>query len=77
MSVDFITSIFNSDFNIVDEFCPHCETEVELKPVFSVQVCPNCGELILPCNLCDHDTCDCAHCPLEDIRRDILSKYNK
>jgi predicted RNA-binding Zn-ribbon protein involved in translation (DUF1610 family) len=63
----------------IDEMCPFCEREVKLKPVFSVQICPYCGELILPCNLCDHNTCDCANCPLEEIRLDIeitaLSKY--
>jgi predicted RNA-binding Zn-ribbon protein involved in translation (DUF1610 family) len=63
----------------ITEMCPHCEREVELQPVFSVQVCPMCGELILPCNLCDHDNCDCANCALENIKLDILinalSKY--
>ena len=43
----------------------------------SMMVCPNCGELILPCALCDHDKCDCANCPLEAIKKDILSKYTK
>lgn len=61
----------------ITEYCPDCDTEVELKTVFSVQVCPNCGELILPCALCDHDKCDCANCPLEAIKKDILSKYTK
>ena len=62
---------------LIDEMCPHCTSEVQLKPVFSVQVCPECGELILPCNLCDHDTCNCAHCPLEQIRNDIEKRYIK
>lgn len=61
------------------ELCPHCNRETPLKPIFSVQVCQYCGELILPCGLCNHDTCDCAHCPLEEIKLDILiqalSKY--
>lgn len=66
--------IFNNGEPIT-EYCPHCENEVDLRPVFSVQVCPSCGELILPCNLCDHDNCNCANCPLEDIRLDILAKH--
>lgn len=34
------------------EYCPHCDTEVELKTEFKMQVCPNCGKPIAPCNLC-------------------------
>lgn len=35
-----------------DEWCPHCETEVELDTEFKMQICPNCGKPIAPCNLC-------------------------
>lgn len=35
-----------------DEWCPHCETEVELDTDFKMQICPNCGKPIAPCNLC-------------------------
>ena len=41
------------------EWCPHCDTEVELKGKLEVQPCPNCGEMIYPCNLCLHCTKDC------------------
>lgn len=34
------------------EWCQHCDTEVELDTRFEIQVCPNCGELLAPCNLC-------------------------
>lgn len=46
------------------EWCPSCEEEVELENIFDIQECPNCGELILPCNKCSIVP-DCANCPLE------------
>lgn len=46
------------------EYCPHCDSEVNLHYDFKKQVCPKCGKLIAPCNLCNHDVCDCAKCPL-------------
>lgn len=40
------------------EWCPHCESEVRIdadKP----SKCPNCGEMILPCSICDEiKSCD-------------------
>lgn len=71
-----VLSLANCD-EYVDEMCPNCESEVTLKSVFSVQICPVCGDLILPCNMCNHDTCDCANCPLEAIKQEMLLKYTK
>jgi predicted RNA-binding Zn-ribbon protein involved in translation (DUF1610 family) len=34
------------------EMCPECEEEVMLETKFRMQVCPNCGKPIAPCNLC-------------------------
>ena len=34
------------------EVCPECEEEVMLETKFRMQVCPNCGKPIAPCNLC-------------------------
>lgn len=47
----------------VYEYCPHCETEVGLENEFKVQKCPNCGQYIVPCNLCPIDCV--SKCPLE------------
>lgn len=47
-----------------DEYCPCCDTEVVI-PSFGVSFCPNCGELILPCSMCDTDYNDCGNCPYE------------
>lgn len=44
------------------EFCPHCECEVELRTEFVKQICPNCGEIIAPCNLCGGECI--KNCPL-------------
>lgn len=49
----------------ITECCPHCENEVELDEKFERQHCPVCGAMIAPCNMCDHDTCDCANCELD------------
>ena len=51
----------------IDEYCPHCECEVELDNDFKVQICPNCGKHIVPCNLCpllEENRCHNI-CPLE------------
>lgn len=47
-----------------DEWCPCCNTEVVI-PSFGVSFCPNCGERILPCSMCDTDYNDCRKCPYE------------
>ena len=59
---------------IIDECCPFCESEVELPATFEPHKCPVCGKWIAPCNLCDHDVCDCKNCPLTAIchRRNVL-----
>ena len=51
----------NNDYGCV-EWCTHCECEVFLSNDFNVQICPNCGKKILPCNQCE--TFDCGNCPL-------------
>ena len=45
------------------EWCSTCGEEVEIEATFcKVQKCPECGEHILPCNLCDTDKTDCFKC---------------
>lgn len=61
------TSDQNED-NGVYEYCPHCEEEVELNNEFKVQICPNCGHAIVPCNICPLDDC-CSNCPLDALCR--------
>lgn len=61
----------------VEEGCPHCDKTVDLEDVFYAQPCPNCGEMILPCNICpfmDSDNYDpdmCGRCPIESQKDDI------
>lgn len=53
------------------EYCPHCETEVELSNEFKVQICPNCGKHIVSCNLCPllaEGNCQ-GLCPLEKMAK--------
>lgn len=46
------------------EWCSCCDTEVVIRS-FGVSFCPNCGERILPCTMCDTDYIDCRHCPYD------------
>lgn len=34
------------------EWCPECDSEVQLEDVMKVQKCPECGADILPCTYC-------------------------
>lgn len=49
------------------EYCSECDTYVDLLPELKVQVCPECGEPVVPCNLCpllEESRCDSSKCPL-------------
>lgn len=42
------------------EWCPYCDTEVELPTLLGVYVCPSCGKFIINCSECGALTCkDC------------------
>lgn len=43
----------------ITEWCPHCESEVDLIASKRPQRCPNCGKWILPCSLCESCDADC------------------
>lgn len=51
---------------MIDELCPHCEEEVEIKAGFIRQNCPNCDKPILPCTLCDNNEINCGDCLVEE-----------
>ena len=60
------------------EWCPYCGDEVEIEDRMDLQECPNCGNKILPCSLCDHDKCDCGECPFKkNKKQDYESKCCK
>lgn len=61
------TSDENNDEEVY-EYCPHCENEVKLDNEFKVQICPDCGHAIIPCNICPLDSC-CSNCPLDVLCR--------
>ncbi|MFA6608868.1 MAG: hypothetical protein WCT07_03085 [Candidatus Paceibacterota bacterium] len=56
----------------IEEFCPHCGLEATLKNEFHAQACSECGEMILPCSICqsniDGDTDACINCPIEHTK---------
>ena len=48
-------------------YCNECDECVDLLPEFKVQVCPTCGNPIVPCTLCpllEEGKHDCSKCPL-------------
>lgn len=48
--------------NEVTEYCPHCDREITL--LWDVKqdgyqiFCPNCGETIMLCSMCEREPCD-------------------
>jgi exosome complex RNA-binding protein Csl4 len=49
---------------IIYETCSVCLTEIEIKDC-QPKICSNCGDLVLPCKLCDLDNVNCNKCPWE------------
>lgn len=49
-----------------EEYCSNCNSFVKLPSDFAVQICPECGGAIVPCNICplNDDERACANCPL-------------
>lgn len=52
----------SSQDNEVTEYCPHCDREITVS--WNVEqdgyqiFCPNCGEPIMLCSMCDREPCD-------------------
>lgn len=64
-----------NDDEPIYEYCSFCDCEVALKNEFKVQICPECGKYIVPCNICPllaDGKCPNL-CPLSDL----ASKMNK
>ena len=57
--------VYEYDTDIVDEVCPWCDTEVELKDKMIPQLCPECSIAILPCSMCVPDRQSCNECPYD------------
>lgn len=67
----------NQNHKGLEEGCPHCDATVELEYMFYAQPCPECGEMMLPCNDCPYMDSDtylpemCADCPIASQKEDI------
>ena len=48
-----------------DELCPHCNNEVQIL-INGISICPECGEKILPCSMCDMNSVNCNYCKWEN-----------
>jgi len=61
------------------EICPFCDEKVELENIFELQDCPECGEELLPCSLCEDNLDDkdrnCNECPI-DFREGSLNNQD-
>lgn len=65
----FRKSIVIDNTEKTSEYCPYCEQDVEIENELKVQICPNCGRAIVPCNictLCANGNCS-NNCPLEKL----------
>lgn len=63
MCESIVERIKNVIYTTTYEYCPFCDTEVELKHEMSAQKCPNCGMWICPCSICK----DChLNCEIEN-----------
>lgn len=53
-------------YNVIYEYCPHCNNEVLLVAKFEIQECPECKNEIFPCSICNtlENESSCANCPL-------------
>lgn len=55
-----------SRFDYCDELCPECDNEVIIasdRP----SICPKCGNVILPCSMCDMEKVSCSvDCPFKN-----------
>ena len=64
---EYAQSIINETIkqysNNTVEHCLNCEVDVAIERKFEVQKCPDCGEPILPCNMCTVN--ECSHCTLD------------
>ena len=63
--VDFEDDEYAVD-ETTEEWCPHCDTCVDLESELKVQRCPNCGKWIVPCSVCPLQDCS-SKCPLERL----------
>lgn len=48
--------------SFIQEQCPYCDNLVDLPPYMGIYECPECGELIVACSLCDMDSVNCDGC---------------
>ncbi len=76
----------NININTTSEYCPHCDTVVELDAELKVQTCPNCGKRIVACSMClacDSDKNYCTNCCLcyqaeqENLNMEKLAEFRK
>lgn len=60
MCENIVKRIKKAIYTATYEYCPHCDTEVELKHEMTAQKCPNCGKWICPCSICEGCVSPCG-----------------
>lgn len=63
--VDVVDKNGVPQWDYTTEWCSYCGKEVDIAP-FGLSYCPNCGERILPCSMCDAFKVGCDRCPYEN-----------
>lgn len=62
----------NNIVDVIEEYCPFCDTESTMLNIFIPQPCSNCSELLLPCSICDAR--NCMECSLESERNKMKER---
>jgi hypothetical protein len=57
--------LFDTGCKMANEWCPHCETEVEI-PSDKRSKCPVCNESIVPCSVCSGASDEEGDCDWEE-----------
>lgn len=61
------TTVASNISDTYTEICTWCQEEVKIPAIKGAHTCPNCGEEMLACGLCDMDEVECNKCPYDDI----------
>lgn len=60
MNIELLKELQQIEYNTQLEFCPCCDSDIPVNK-FKKFKCPECGEILLPCSLCDIE--GCYNCP--------------
>lgn len=62
MNKELIERLQKIEYNTFNEWCSHCGSDYTEVNEFKKYYCIECGERLLPCQLCD---LECDECPFD------------